>query len=153
MLVINEMKLLLKILAIIFFILYVSPCMAVFEYLYTSDISGNPKSEFGIEETPYIHLMLPGEGSAFVASWWLSPDIVSYFDGGRVSDQRELIISITNWNEIKEIGRWNINALYFFPDNGDTGSSSAFFYVVPEISTIISFLACVFLLVFKNFLR
>lgn len=147
------MKLLLKISALIFFVLYVSTCMAAFEYLYTSDILGNPKSEFGIEETPYIHLKLPMDGAAFVASWWLSPGIVSYFDGGRVSDQRELIISIGDWNEIREIGRWNINALYFFPDNGDTGSGSAFFYVVPEISTIFPFLAGVFLLLFKSFLR
>lgn len=127
--------------------------MSAFEYLYTSDISGNPKSEFSIGETPYIHLKLPRDGSAFIASWWLSPGIVSYFDGGRVSAQRELIISISDWSNIRETGRWNVNALYFFPDNGDTGSGTVFFDAVPEISTIISFLACLFLLVFKNFPR
>jgi hypothetical protein len=147
------MKLFLKTLAVIFFVLYVSTCMAAFEYLYTSDISGNPKSEFGIEETPYIHLSLPRDGSAFLASWWLSPGIVSHFDGGRVSAQRELIISVSGWSDIVETGRWNINALYFFPNNGDTGSGTVFFDVVPEISTIISFLACLFLPVLKNFPR
>ncbi|MDD5644872.1 MAG: PEP-CTERM sorting domain-containing protein [bacterium] len=125
--------------------------MSSFEYLHTSDIAGNPKSEFGIEETPYLYVSLPRDGSAFVASWWLSPEVISYFDGGGIFEQREKIISIDIWDGIKETGRWNINALYFFPDNGKTGSGTVFFDVIPEPGTIILFFAGIFLLVGKSF--
>ncbi len=110
-------------------------------YIYTVNEIGStkPKDTFSLNETPYLYMHLPEEGYSVAVTFWLSPsNNISYESTGLLTEQ-DIWITPSNWENHKEIGKWQINAgaLYSL-GTGYTASTS--FNVTPEPLAMILFL-------------
>jgi hypothetical protein len=87
-----------------------------FDALYTVDAeySTDEKTEFTLDETPWLYIDLPdGFGINVTLSWWKAPGqsgctSSSCFTGSGSTTDEEIWLSLSDWNSIKEIGKWTI---------------------------------------------
>ncbi len=96
-----------------------------------ADGSTTIKNIFSFDETPYIHLHLPGVGLNFAGSFWNSPTNLNHFASHGPSTDQDIWFSLTNWNTVREQGNWGVIA-NFFSSQGLSGSDQTSFTVTPE---------------------
>ncbi|MHA1558847.1 MAG: PEP-CTERM sorting domain-containing protein [Alphaproteobacteria bacterium] len=116
--------------------------MGGFVELYTTDGIGSTteKTDFDLSETPvlYMKLFIVDGALANTISAWESP-WVSEFSSTELSTQVERWVQLNNWNTVKHVGHWDINANYF-NSLGSNTAASASFMVTPEPTTLGLFL-------------
>ncbi|MHA1558848.1 MAG: PEP-CTERM sorting domain-containing protein [Alphaproteobacteria bacterium] len=112
-----------------------------FPSIYMSkSVGGAAETTFGLNDTPYLHLELPGmEGdSAFTGSFWNFKGFDSEFVG-ELSTSKTRWLSLDNWSSVVKEGNWAVSANYFYP-NGATASQTIGFTVTPEPMAMVLFL-------------
>jgi hypothetical protein len=100
---------------------------------YTVGSSGSTaaKDTFGFDETPFLYMKLPEDDFNFASSFWHAPSSSTHFASDGPSTTGERWISLTDWNNVKEVGDWTIDSNVFY-SNGAAATSVASFTVTPE---------------------
>ena len=112
-------------------------------------INGNVKTEFGWNETPWLHLHLsPVEAWTVSGSFWNSPSD-EYFLTKTDSVVKDIWVSLdsgedsagnsVSWNSVREMGEWDIDGAYAIA-GVEQGTYSLDFTVTPEPVSSILFL-------------
>ncbi|VAX35654.1 hypothetical protein MNBD_UNCLBAC01-1739 [hydrothermal vent metagenome] len=100
-----------------------------------------PKNKFDFTETPYLFLELPeGENLAeFTVSFWQGTNNQTSVITIGASETKRWTTP-NNWDIVKEVGDWTINASWFNSNTNNSGVGSTTFTVTPEpVSTILFF--------------
>lgn len=115
-------------------------------YMVGDSTSITQKTTFGLDETPYLYMNLPGDGSLYtVWSWWHDPAGNTYWDGTAPifdSTNYQVWLPLTHWfqwENVKTAGIWTIDANYYFSNN-QSGTGVTSFTVTPEPISSILFL-------------
>ena len=124
---------------VLFVLINTSGAFAAFECIYMADVDGNIKTAFDWDDQPYLHLKLPHAGYSYTSAFWVDPDIISYPSGGDMSYDEEVVLTLDNWDTVKKIGNWNIDALYLYSATGEFAEGETSFCVLPEPSSIMLF--------------
>lgn len=124
---------------------------AGFDEIYMTDAEGSDteKTIFNWDETPWLYVKLPDSNLNVTVAFWESPNSSYYFTNSMGSNQ-EYWFSLDSgvdssgnpvtWDDVKELGVWNINAGYFYAGGG-SGEGTASFTVTPEPVSSILFIA------------
>jgi len=132
-------------LAVVLFSIFalVNSAFADFEKIYTvgSEGSTTPKDSFDWDEQPWLYLELPSSNWNVTGSWWKDPDGTPYFTGSLPTTSDKIWLSLDNWFTVREVGQWNVSAVYFYANPEDpVGGGFAKFTVTPEPVSSILFL-------------
>lgn len=109
---------------------------AGFSSLYTTDSDGSttPKASFNWDERPWLYSRLPSSSLNIVSTWWQDPTLNFFYAANVPNNNQEQWLTISNWNNVKKSGPWNISASYFYANNPNNpfGTGSTTFNVTPE---------------------
>lgn len=111
--------------------------------------STTPKTEFEINQVPFIYLHLPHTGLNVANAFWNSPSGPSYFTNGGPQTGQEYWFSLNNaidassnpvtWLSVRETGNWNVGGSYLYTSNFEFGGGQTSFTVTPEPATAMLF--------------
>jgi len=126
--------------AVLFVLLATSNASAAFSEFKMVGSSGSTVEQtvFGWDETPYLYVKLPRVGVyADIETDWFSPEASSYEADKAVVlpgilGSKSQWISLSNWNDVKQVGTWNVSGAYEYLLPCSTGEGVASFVVTPE---------------------
>ena len=123
--------------------------------LYMTDSFGSTTSQtvFDWDDTPWLYLQFPEGGWNATVSWWEDTDSNYYFTGSTPSTEQDIWLSINNWDSIKRIGLWEVNAVFFHANRSRPtfGFDSTSFTVNPEPISSILFVSGGATLAFRHY--
>ena len=107
--------------------------------------SKSAQSSFGWNETPWLHLYLCDPGSWNISgTFWASPSNEYYLTASSGASQdiwlsldsgEDFYRNTVTWDNVKELGLWNLKGVYASTLNGCTGGNCCYttsFTVTPE---------------------
>ncbi len=119
---------------------------ASFEEIYMTNASGSYErvEVFDWNETPWLYLRTPDVrkgNSTFINYFsWYDPDSnLVYKDKADPNRSNERWFRIDDWDSVKKVGTWDVDASYFNPGS-IKGSGSTSFTVTPEPVSSVLFL-------------
>ncbi|MBI5055491.1 MAG: PEP-CTERM sorting domain-containing protein [Nitrospirae bacterium] len=134
-----------------------------FDAIYTVGSNGSTTMQdtFSLNETPWLYLELPQTGQNITWSWWTGPDNdcsnnpLCFVSTGTNNDaDGKIWLSLPDWDSIKDIGEWTIEANSTSPPCCLVEGTTSFKVSVPEPSTVLLLLTAgagfVGLLSFRN---
>lgn len=121
-------------------------------HMVSAESETEPVTTFGLNETPWLYLLLPESGLNYSTdAFWESPVGDIYLTQG-VSFDQAIWYSLDSggdsngdpisWTDVREAGKWNINAFFSMaggPLGGDTTSFKVVsdnYMVIPEPMTL-----------------
>ncbi len=127
-------------LGLILAVLLASNSYASVNSYYTTDAFGSvtKKTEFGWNETPWLYVDLNSAPIGGINSAWGNPSGHYYELFGEPSADNKYWLSLSNWNDVKKTGKWDIYADWQLVSNGYCQCSRTYFTVtpVPEPATL-----------------
>ena len=126
---------------IVFCSLMILSCtaFAAFEKLYMVDSEGSTTRKendiFDWDETPWLYIKLDKDNYNIVSSWWYTPTSGAvYYADADPDNVFERWLTLDNWDSVKEVGEWEVNALYYyaFAPCDKFGEGCTRFTVTPE---------------------
>jgi hypothetical protein len=135
------------------------PSYVSFDEMHMTSLNGtyDTRTTYDLNETPWLYLKLPAETESshnVTGSWWNDPDNEVYFlsnDSGQPTSDQEIWLSL-NWNSVKKVGQWDVNAFYSAA-NGTYGSGDTHFTVTPEPVSYLLFITGGAILTLKRCLK